>query len=241
MTAPRLVLLGVGGLGCPAALALAESGRALELVLVDDDRVERSNLARQILFRADDAGAAKVRVAAERLARPGLKIEPREERFDATTAAALLAGADLLLDGTDDAATRFRASDAACAAGVPLVHGAALGWTGQLLTVLPGRTACLRCLFEEPPAAAPRCADAGVAGPLCGVVGAAMAAEALAVLDGRPRAAGALVRWDGETCRERRLAVPRDPACPACGRGAKPPAGGPPWRSSSASPPLSGR
>jgi adenylyltransferase/sulfurtransferase len=121
----------------------------------------------------------------------------------------------VLLDGSDNAETRFVANDAALAAGVPLVHGAALGWRGQILTILPGRGACLRCLFEPPPEGDGRtCAEAGVAGPLCGLVGAAMAREALALLaDDSPEAASLLISWDGRTGRERRVPVPRDPRC----------------------------
>jgi adenylyltransferase/sulfurtransferase len=215
----RAVLLGVGGLGCPAALALAESGEELELVLVDDDRVERSNLARQILFGEADAGALKVEAAARRLAAAGgrLRIVPVPARFDASTAQELLAGADVLLDGTDSFETRFLANDAAVAARIPLVHGAVVGWTGQLLTVVPGRTACLRCLFEGPPPldALPTCAEAGVASPLCGLVGAAMAEAALAALHGEP-AAGVLSRWDGLRGIVRPLPLSRDFSCP-CG------------------------
>jgi adenylyltransferase/sulfurtransferase len=216
----RAVILGVGGLGCPAALALAESGTRLTLRLVDHDRVERSNLARQILFREADCGRPKVEVAAERLAHL-VEVEPAPVRFERATAAALLAGADVLLDGTDDYATRFLANDAAAAAGLPLVHGAALGWRGQIFTALPGG-ACLRCLFEGPPPAGalPTCAEAGVAAPLCGLVGAAMAGEALALLQRRPerlRAASALLWWDGQSGQERLVKVKRDQSCSACG------------------------
>ena len=126
----------------------------------------------------------------------------------------------MLLDGTDDFETRFAANDAACALGIPLVHGAALAWTGQLLTVLPERGSCLRCLFEgpPPPGALPTCAEAGVASPLCGVVGAAMAGEAARLLrGGQPLALGRLHQWDALRDRERDVPVPRDPRCPACG------------------------
>jgi molybdopterin/thiamine biosynthesis adenylyltransferase len=123
----------------------------------------------------------------------------------------------VLLDGTDSFETRFLANDAAVAARIPLVHGAVVGWTGQLLTVVPGRTACLRCLFEgpPPPGALPTCAEAGVASPLCGLVGAAMAEAALAALHGAP-AAGILSRWDGLRGIVRPLPLSRDFSCP-CG------------------------
>ena len=153
------VLLGVGGLGCPAALALAEEALSrrlpLRLVLVDPDRVEASNLARQVLFHAPDLGAFKAEAAARRLCASGVEATAVVARFDAGTAASLLAGADVLLDGTDDPDARFLANDACAARGVPLVHGAVLGWHGRLATLLPGGP-CLRCLFEGPPPPAAR-------------------------------------------------------------------------------------
>jgi molybdopterin-synthase adenylyltransferase len=215
------VILGTGGLGCPAALALAEEMPGVRLVLVDHDRVERSNLSRQILFTEADVGRPKAEVAARRLSQlvPGARAEARAVRFGAHTASDLLAGCDVLLDGTDSFDTRFAANDAACAARIPLVHGAVLGWAGQLLSVLPGHGSCLRCLFEgpPPPGALPTCAEAGVVSPLCGVVGAAMAAEAARILRGdRPRALARLHQWDGLHGTEREVAVPRDPRCAAC-------------------------
>jgi adenylyltransferase/sulfurtransferase len=215
------VVLGVGGLGCSAALALAEEVTGLRLVLVDADRVERSNLSRQILFTEADLGEPKAEAAVRRLAQlvPGARVEPRAIRFEPRSAPDLLAGCGVLLDGTDSFETRFAANDAACAAGIPLVHGAVLGWGGQILTVLPGHGSCLRCLFEgpPPPGALPTCAEAGVASPLCGVVGAAMASEAARVLRReRPRAQGRLHQWDGLRGTEREVSVPPDPHCPAC-------------------------
>ena len=139
--------------------------------------------------------------------------------FGASSASELLAGCDVLLDGTDSFETRFVANDAACAARIPLIHGAVLGWGGQLLAVLPGQGSCLRCLFEgpPPPGALPTCAEAGVASPLCGVVGAAMASEAARVLRGeRPHAIARLHQWDALRETERDVPVPRDPRCPAC-------------------------
>ena len=208
------VLLGAGGLGCPAALALAGERLDLRLLIVDPDRVERSNLARQILYSDGDLGAFKAEVAARRTGG-----EARVARFDATTAGELLRDADVLIDGTDNAETRFLANDEALRRGVPLVHGAALGWAGQLVTILPGESACLRCLFEGPPQGAPTCAEAGVLAPLCGLVGAAMAQAAAALLRGQPEA-GALHRWDARRGTHRTLPLRRDPACAACARAA---------------------
>ena len=218
-----VLILGMGGLGCPAALSLSESRLDLRLVLVDPDRVERSNLARQILFLDRDLGSPKAEVAAKRLR----DAESRVERFDARTGPDLLRGIDVVLDGTDDFATRFLVNDLAVRNGIPLVHGAVLGWIGHLLVVLPGRTGCLRCLFEGPPPAGsiPTCAEAGVLSPLCGLVGATMAAAAAQLVDekklffsqGPSIEPGVLYRWDARTGSERPLAVRRDPACVACG------------------------
>ena len=205
------VLLGAGGLGCPAALALAEEKLDLRLVIVDADRVERSNLARQILYGDSDLGRPKAEVAAERVGG-----EARVIRFEAATAGELLRDADVLLDGTDDFQTRFLANDEAIRRGIPLVHGAALGWAGLLLTVVPGQSACLRCLFEAPPRNSPTCALAGVLAPLCGLVGAAMARAAVSVLRGEPDAS-MLHRWDARLGTQRPLRLKRDPACAACG------------------------
>lgn len=235
------VILGMGGLGCPAALFLCEEARAaglpLRLVLVDDDRVERSNLSRQTLFREEDIGGLKVEAAARRLApfHPWVELAARPARFDAATSASLLRGADVVLDGTDSFETRFAVNDACRASEVALVHGAVLGWRGQLLTVLPRLGSCLRCLFEgpPPPGSVPACAEAGVATPLCGAVGAAMAAEAFRILRGLPAAAaGRLHVWEGATGRRREISVPRDPGCAICGAPARavrhPSAGGTP-------------
>jgi molybdopterin-synthase adenylyltransferase len=208
------VLLGAGGLGCPAALALAGEKLDLRLLIVDPDRIERSNLSRQILYGEADVGQFKAEVAARRAGG-----EARVARFDASTAGDLLRGADVLIDGTDDFETRFFANDEALRRGVPLVHGAALGWTGQLATILPGRTGCLRCLFEGPPQGAPTCAEAGVLAPLCGLVGAAMARAALSVLQGSPEA-GVFHRWDARRGTRRSLPLRRDPACAACAEAA---------------------
>jgi len=215
------VILGMGGLGCPAALAISEERPDLRLVLVDPDRVDRSNLARQILFRDEDVGRPKAEVAARRLR----NAEPRVQRFDEQSAPELLRDAEVLLDGTDDFATRFLANDQALARGVPLIHGAVLGWTGQLAIILPGRTACLRCLFEgpPPPGSMPTCAEAGVLAPLCGLIGATMGLATVQMLDekklfffwGAPEP-GVLYRWDARRGCERPLPLKRDPACAAC-------------------------
>jgi len=157
-----VLLIGAGGLGCGAALALGEAGVA-RVGVADDDRVDETNLHRQVLHRPERLGSGKARsLAAEMGARySGTRVAVHEERFTPDSAARLLADYDVLLDGSDNLATKFLANDAAVLAGKPLVHGAAVGLTGQLLTVPAGGRPCYRCLFEElppPDADAPSCA-----------------------------------------------------------------------------------
>lgn len=223
MSGPVLVV-GLGGLGCPAAVTLA--ARGVSLTLLDADTVEPTNLARQMLYGERDLGAPKVEAAARALRErfPSVPVTPLVGRFDRSDATrALVRSHAVVLDGTDDFPTRFAANDLCVDEGRPLVHGAALGWRGQLLTIRPGTTPCLRCVFEgEPPGRAPTCAEAGVVSPLVGLVGRWMAEAALDLLSGRtPRSAGAMRVHEGLTGRDRFAEVGRDPACSACGRPAR--------------------
>src|SRR3989442_11618923 len=195
----RVVVIGVGGLGAPAATALAAAGVGT-LGLVDPDAVELSNLHRQPLYTGADVGRPKVEVAAERLRglAPALRVKTRRARFGSPDAY-LLSGFDVVLDGTDTIAAKFVVNDAAILAGVPLVHAGVLGFRAQLLTVLPGRSACYRCVFEEapPPGDVPSCQEAGVVGPVAVLAGALQAAEAIRLLAGEPPAyANALLALD---------------------------------------------
>ncbi len=224
------IVIGAGGLGGPALLTLAAAGVG-RIVLVDGDAVDTSNLARQPLFGEADVGARKAAAAARRLLQlfPAARVEAVDGRLDASSAPGLVGAADVVVDGSDNFPTRFLASDAAVAAGRPLVHGAVLRFTAQLLTVVPGTTGCLRCLFEEPPPpdAVPGCAEAGVLGSLAGFAGALMGAEALRLLDGEPGAyAGRLLVYEARASRARTVVVPRRGDCPACGSGARPPGAG---------------
>lgn len=214
------LIVGAGGLGGPALLALGAAGVG-RLTLLDDDAVETSNLSRQPLFGEADLGSRKAEAAARRLARlyPRLKLEALDRRFDGGSALDLVRAADVVVDGSDNFPTRFLANDAAVAAGRPLVHGGILRYTAQLLTVVPGQTGCLRCLFEEPPPpdAVPSCAQAGVLGALAGMAGALMAAEALRLLAGERGAyAGRLVIFEARPARTRVVVVRRRAGCPAC-------------------------
>lgn len=215
----RAVVIGVGGLGCPASETLARAGIGA-LVLCDPDRVEVSNLHRQPLYGDADVGRLKVEVAAERLASVGhaTRIEPDARRFDAS-ALALLAGADVVVDGTDSIAAKFLVNDAAVALGIPLVHAGAVGFRAQLMTIVPGAGACYRCVFEEPPPPddLPSCEDAGVLGPVVTLAGSLQGAEAVRLASGaRPLFAGRIVTIDAWEGRWRSTSVARRPSCPAC-------------------------
>jgi molybdopterin/thiamine biosynthesis adenylyltransferase len=214
------LVIGAGGLGGPALLTLAGAGVG-RIVLVDSDAVETSNLNRQPLFGEQDVGERKAVAAARRLAAlfPDAQVEALDLRFDEASAAELVRRVDLVVDGSDNFETKFLANDAAVAAGKPLVHGGVLRFTAQLLTVVPGETACVRCLFEEPPPpdAVPTCAEAGVLGPVAGFAGALMGAEAVRVLGGERGAyAGRLLVYEARTARCRSVPLRMREGCPAC-------------------------
>lgn len=216
----RALIIGMGGLGSPAATALAEAGVGA-LGLVDPDRVELSNLHRQPLYREADIGRPKVDAAAARLTaeHTALRVETWQARFD-VDAAAMLDGFDVVLDGTDSVAAKFAVNDAAVARGVPLVHAGAIGTRAQLLTVLPGRSACYRCLFEEPPPPdeVASCQDAGVLGPSVVLAGALQAADAIRVLSGAaPLFANRLLALDTRAGSWRSIGVAPRRGCPTCG------------------------
>jgi len=220
LTSKRALVIGAGGLGGPALLGLAAAGVG-RLVVVDGDEVESSNLARQPLFAEADLGRRKVEAAASRLRRlfPALEVEPVDGCFDEGSAGRLLSRVDLLVDGSDNFETKFLANDAALRAGIPLLHGGVLRYTAQLLTVLPGETACLRCLFEGPPprGEVPSCAEAGVLGPLAGFAGALLAVEGARVLAGEAGAyAGKLLVYEARAARARTVAVQRRADCTSC-------------------------
>lgn len=222
----HVVVIGLGGLGTPAVRVLAAAGVG-RLSLWDPDVVERSNLPRQTLYEADDVGRAKTDVAAAWLARrhPDAVAETVCRRFERADAPAL-AGAVAVLDGTDTIESKFAVSDAAVAAGVPVVHAGAVGLRAQVTTILPGTTACYRCVFEEPPPAdeRPACADAGVLAPFVNLVGTLQAAEALRLASGLPPAlAGRLLVLDAGRGASRTVPVHRRDDCPACARPAATP------------------
>jgi adenylyltransferase/sulfurtransferase len=214
----RLLVVGVGGLGCAAALALARSGIGV-LGLCDDDEVDRSNLHRQILFGDEDVGTSKVDAAARALdaIAPGLTLHLHRERLLPENALMLVRQYDVVVEGSDNFATKFLAADACAIARVPVVHASAVRWIGTALAVGAGARPCYRCLFEDVPEGdSPDCASAGVMGPVVGVVAAAQVDLALAIVDGM-RVEGSLVTFDGrlDVVRHRDLGARSD--CALCG------------------------
>ncbi len=218
----RILIIGAGGLGAPAAWALARAGTA-RITILDPDPVDLSNLARQVIYRMEDIGVPKVEAAARRLgiAFPHIEIDPRAIAFDANNGAAFAAAHDFIIDATDDPSVKFLINDIACAADRPFVYGGVLGMTGQAMTVLPGRSACLRCLFEGPPEPGEiaSCRDAGIIGPVAAAIAEIQAAEALAYLRGAtPSLAGRILTYDAAIAARFRLTAVS--AREGCGCGA---------------------
>jgi molybdopterin-synthase adenylyltransferase len=215
-----VLIVGVGALGSPAALALAEAGVG-RLILLDPDTVEISNLHRQILHCDASLGEAKVESARRRLAElyPDTDVVARIDRLEQNNLQRHFSGVDFVIDATDGAEAKYLLNDGAVRRGLPLSHAGVVGFVGQTLTVLPGASACLRCLFPEPPAdeQVSTCREAGIIGPLAGVIGAVQAQEAIRVLNGeQARLADRILTFDALSLRWRRIALSRNPSCPLC-------------------------
>ena len=216
----RVLVVGAGGLGAPVCLYLAAAGVG-RITVVDDDTVSLSNLQRQVIFRTADEGRRKAEAAADAMLalNPLIAVTPRIGRIVAGDAA-LLADHDLILDGTDSFASRDGINRACVAAGRPLLAGSIAQWEGQVTIYDPSVGApCLACLFPEPPAPglAPSCAEAGVVGPLPGVIGSLKALEAIKYLTGAGETLrGRMLIFDGLHGEVRTLRLHRDPACPVC-------------------------
>jgi molybdopterin/thiamine biosynthesis adenylyltransferase/rhodanese-related sulfurtransferase len=221
----RVLLLGAGGLGSPAALYLAAAGVGT-LGLVDGDVVDVSNLQRQVLHTTARVGQPKTASAREALEalNPDVTVLPFQERLTRDNVLGILERFDVVLDGGDNFATRYLLNDACVMLGKPSVHGSVFRFEGQVSTFVPGRGPCYRCLYPAPPPPelAPSCAEAGVLGVLPGLVGLLQATEALKLLLGRGEPlVGRLLTYDALATRFTELRLRRDPACPVCREGAR--------------------
>ncbi|PHQ79449.1 MAG: molybdopterin biosynthesis protein, partial [Thalassobium sp.] len=217
-----VLVVGAGGLGSPALLYLAAAGVGT-IGVIDDDTVDNSNLQRQVIHRDADIGTAKVRSAAAAMQaqNPNVAVKTYQRRLDDDIAAALIAEYDLVLDGTDNFATRYLVNATCVQAGVPLVAAALTQWEGQISVYDPAKGApCYRCIFPQAPdpALAPSCAEAGVIGPLPGVLGAMMALEAVKVITGAGETLrGRMMIYDALYGETRTIAMTPRADCPVCG------------------------
>ncbi len=217
----RVLLVGAGGLGSPAAMYLAAAGVG-SLGIIDHDIVDASNLQRQILHSTSDVGRAKVDSAVQRLGElnPHISVVPYAERLTAENALELLEPWDVIIDGSDNFPTRYLVNDACVLLGRPDVYGAVSQWEGQVAVFGAEGGPCYRCLFREPPppGLVTNCAEGGVLGVLPGIVGSLQALEALKLVLGVGRTlAGRLLLFDAMECRFREIELRRNPDCPVCG------------------------
>ena len=221
LKAARVLMVGAGGLGSPVGMYLAAAGVG-HLGIVDFDRVEFSNLHRQILHDTPAVGRSKLASARERLEalNPEVEVESHETRLTSDNALEILDGYDLVIDGSDNFPTRYLVNDASVLAGIPSVYGAIFRFDGQASVFGTGSGPCYRCLFREPPPAGlvPSCAEAGVLGILPGIVGTIQATEAIKLVLGRGRSlAGRLLLVDALEMEFREVEIRKDPDCPVCG------------------------
>jgi len=217
----RVLVVGTGGLGSPVSLYLAAAGVGT-LGLVDADAVDISNLQRQIIHTTADIDRPKVESAEAKLKaiNPDVTVEPWLLYLDASNIAEIVRQYDFVIDGTDNFASKFLINDACVMAGIPFSHGGILRFDGQTMTVLPGRSACYRCCFPEPPPAkaVPSCSQAGVLGAVAGMLGTIQAAEALKFITGAGTLlTDTLLTFDAKTMNFRRVKLRKRPDCPVCG------------------------
>jgi molybdopterin/thiamine biosynthesis adenylyltransferase len=195
-----ILIVGAGGLGIPAAMALARA-QSSDLALIDPDQVDLSNLPRQVIFGTADVGTAKVIAAARALLRthPQTGIATQVCALTPYNAFAIISACGFVIDATDNPIAKFLINDVCTQLGRPFVYAGVIGMTGQAMTVLPGKSACLRCLFEEPPSVEEiaSCREAGIVGPVGGTIGEIEAAEAMRWRAGlMPALAGKMLTYD---------------------------------------------
>ncbi len=219
----RALLIGLGGLGCPAAAWLTTAGIGA-LVLNDFDTVDESNLARQFLYGAGDIGRRKADVARERLAamNPAVDLAALTERLHGTSLTDAVAAVDLVIDASDNFATRFAVNEACVAASKPLVSGAAIRYEGQLVVFTGDYRSgpCYRCAYEEADESLEDCQGNGVFAPVPGFIGVAMAGAVMKFVAGLPVHAGELSLYDAITEEWRRVRIRKRERCPVCAGGA---------------------
>jgi molybdopterin-synthase adenylyltransferase len=217
----RVLIIGAGGLGAPAALYLAAAGVGT-LGIADGDIVELSNLQRQVIHFSEDVGKAKALSAEDKVRRinPDVKVHVHSEFVRAENILPLITQYDFVIDGTDNFAAKFLINDACVLAGRPYSHGGILMFSGQTMTVLPGKSACYRCVFPAPPppGLVPTCAQAGVLGAVAGMLGTIQAAEALKFITGAGTPlTNALLTFEALEMAFRKVPLQRNPECPVCG------------------------
>ncbi len=219
--AAKILLIGVGGLGSPVSLYLAAAGIGT-IGLVDNDVVDLSNLQRQIVHFTKDIGRSKVASAEEKLhaLNPEVKIRTYKQHLDAGNIVDIISGYDFVVDGTDDFPTKFLINDACVSAGIPFSHGGILRFAGQTMTVLPGKSACYRCVFKNPPSPdiASACSKAGILGAVAGMLGTIQTAEVVKYVTGVGQLlTDTLQTFDALTMGFRKVTLKRRPDCAACG------------------------
>lgn len=215
------MIVGVGGLGSSAAFYLAAGGMGT-IGLVDPEKVELSNLHRQVIYLTSDLGRLKVEAAKERINALNRRIEVNSHPvlLGKDNAQELISNYQLVIDGTDNVEAKFRLNDYCYFARVPLVHAGARGFVGQVMTIIPGQSACLRCLFPDPPPmeAMLSCQEAGILGPLVGLIGLVQATEAVKIIAGVGRPLhGRLLTCDASSLKWREVAISKNEECPLCG------------------------
>ena len=217
----KVLVVGAGGLGSPAALYLAAAGIGT-IGLIDSDVVDLSNLQRQVIHHTSDVGRSKVLSGKEKIQalNPDVNVVMYEERLTAGNALKIVGDYDVVLDGVDNFPTKFLINDACFFAGKPLVHGGILRFDGRVTTIIPKQSACYRCVFKKPPpeGLVASCQEAGVIGVLAGIIGTIQATEALKLIlgIGRPLT-NRLLDFDARRTQFREIRIKQNPDCPLCG------------------------
>ncbi|MGH7829961.1 MAG: HesA/MoeB/ThiF family protein [Candidatus Binatia bacterium] len=218
----KALVIGAGGLGSSSAFYLTAAGIGC-LGIVDSDRVELSNLQRQILHSTPDVGREKVESAGDKLRslNPEVEIRTHAVYLDEGNAAEIFTSYDFIIDGSDNFATKFLVNDTAVALQKPFSHAGIVRFQGQTMTVVPGKSACYRCLFREPPAPGEilNCQQAGILGSIAGTIGSIQATEAIKYFAGMEESllTDRLLTYDAKEIKFRAIEVQRDPQCAACG------------------------